>query len=41
MNMFGIRFTNRYSYWPNRGLIGRKNLDKTGFKILSRKEKNV
>ena len=31
MYMFGIRFSNRYLFWPNRGLIGPKNLDKTGF----------
>ena len=31
MNMFGIRFSNRCLFWPNRGLIGPTNLDKTGF----------
>ena len=29
--MFGIRFSNIYLFWPNRGLISQKNLDKTGF----------
>ena len=41
MYMLGIRFLNIYSYLPNRGLIGRENLDKTVFKILSRKGKVV
>ena len=33
MYMFGIRFSNRYLYWPNKGLIG--------LKIQSRKKKVV
>ena len=41
MHMFCIRFSNRYSYWPNRCLIGPTNLDKTGFVILSTKGKGV
>ena len=41
MHICCIRFSNRYSYWPNRGLIGPTNLDKTGFVILSRKGKGV
>ena len=36
-----IKFSNRYLYWPNRGLIGKTNLNKTGFIILSRKGKGV
>ena len=39
--MFCLRFSNRYSDWPNKGLIGPTNLDKTGFVILSRKGKGV
>ena len=35
MYMFCIRFSNRYSYWPNRRMTGPKNLDKTGFLVLS------
>ena len=31
MYMLSIRFSNRYLFWLYRGLIGSKNLDKTGF----------
>ena len=41
MHMFCIKFSNRYLYWPNRGLIVPTNLDKTNFVILSRKGKGV
>ena len=41
MYILGIRFSNRYSFSPNRDLIGLENLDKTGFEILPRKEKVV
>jgi hypothetical protein len=41
MHMHCIRFSNRFSYRPNRGLIGPTNLDKTGFVILSRKGKSA
>ena len=39
--MFCIRFSNRYSFWPNRGLIGWKNLDKTGFRYCQGKKNYV
>ena len=41
MHMCCIRFSNRFSYRPNRGLIGPTNLDKTCFVILWRKGKGV
>ena len=39
--MFCIRLSNKYLYWPNRGLSGPTNIDKTGFVIPSRKGKGV
>ena len=36
--LFFYKVLNRYSYRPNRGLIGSKILDKTGILILSRRE---